>query len=922
MDSTIPPTEAVTRREYIDRQLLAAGWSTKHGNVIEEHRLFAEDRSGVKVVETGDSAYRTGDDFADYLLLGRDGKPIALVEAKRASRDALVAQGQAAEYADRVRSQFGVEPFIFLANGREIWYWDRERYPPRQITGFFTRDDLERFAFQRRYQIPLVSLAPKPDIVERLYQIEAIKRITERMTEGQRSFLLVMATGTGKTRTIIALIDLLMRARWVQRVLFLADRRALVQQALRAFKDHMPDETRARIEGGEVDQAARIHVATYPSMMQVYEQLSAGYYDLIVADESHRSIYNRYRALLQHFDAMQVGLTATPTDYIDHNTFDLFDCPDGLPTYYYDYDQAVKEGHLVDYRVYYARTNFQIEGISAGKLPPEIADQLAEQGIELGEIDFEGTELERRVTNTGTNDAIVREFMDNCRRDATGTLPAKTIFFAMSHRHALELYQSFNRLYPNLQRAGLAQVIDSQMERADLLLEDFIGKDMPRVAISVDMLDTGIDVPAIQNLVFAKPVFSQVKFWQMIGRGTRLWTDPRGGARKESFLIFDFWNNFPYFYMNPEGEVASQSEPLPVRLFRTRLDKLLLLRGQSLADEEAETRRQLQAMLAVLPLDNVNIRPHAAQVAALAEAPVWSQLDAGQMQSLKQVIAPLLRFLPDANLPTMTFELRTEVLANAWLAGDDKEVERVQQQVLDDLKRLPVNLQDVRARRGELDWVQSDGFWAHLDYARIMELQQTFSPLMRFRQRHTPEIIKLHLPDHIRERWIVYGPSGEGAYARTYQAQVEAHVKDLARQHPTLRKLQRNVPLSENDVQALVQTLDQADLFITETSLRQAYDQPDARLEDFVRHILGLSQLVSREAEINAAFERFIAAHPQFSARQILFLRTVRSQVIERTRLSAQELERPPFSNIGRVRQLFGADEIEEIVTFANRFVG
>ena len=206
-----------------------------------------------------------------------------------------------------------------------------------------------------------------------------------------------------------------MRARWAQRVLFLADRRALVQQALRAFKEHMPDETRARIEAGDVDQAARIHVATYPSMMQVYERLSAGYYDLIVADESHRSIYNRYKVLLDHFDAMQVGLTATPTDYIDHNTFDLFDCTDGLPTYYYSYDQAVDEDHLVDYQVHYANTNFQIEGIKAGNLPPELTQQLAEQGVELGELDFEGTDLERRVTNTGTTDAIVREFMDHCR---------------------------------------------------------------------------------------------------------------------------------------------------------------------------------------------------------------------------------------------------------------------------------------------------------------------------------------------------------------------------------------------------------------------------------------------------------------------------------------------------------------------------
>jgi type I restriction enzyme R subunit len=337
-----------------------------------------------------------------------------------------------------------------------------------------------------------------------------------------------MATGTGKTRTVIALIEILFRARLIQRVLFLADRRELVRQALGAFKEYMPNQSRERIEGGRIENGARIHVATYPSMIQVYPKLSPGYYDLIIADESHRSIYNRYKAIFDHFDAIQIGLTATPTDYIEHNTFSMFSCPDGLPTFYYPYEEAVNQNYLADYKVLEAKTRFQIEGIKAGELPPELQKQVDEQGIELSEINFEGTDLERRVTNTGTNDAIVDEFMANSRKDATGTLPAKTIIFAMTHAHAMELYKSFNRRYPSLQTKGLAKVIDSHMERTDKILDDFKTEEkMPRVAISVDMLDTGIDVPAIQNLIFAKPVFSQVKFWQMIGRGTRLWTDPQ-----------------------------------------------------------------------------------------------------------------------------------------------------------------------------------------------------------------------------------------------------------------------------------------------------------------------------------------------------------------------------------------------------------
>ena len=319
--------EARTRRELIDMQLDKAGWKVGKPDLVEELRLTD---SGFSVREPA-GEYRAGDEFADYALLGTDGKPLAIVEAKSSNRDALAGQRQAADYAERVKKIFGTEPLIFLANGRETWFWDKGRYPLRQVSGFFNRDDLERLIFQRKYRLPLEQVSHNPEIVDRPYQLEAIRSMTEKMSGGHRKFLMVMATGTGKTRTTIALVDLLMRSRWVQRVLFLADRRELVQQALGDFKEYMPNETRARIEQGEVDDTARIHVATYPSMMKVFQDLSPAYYDLVIADESHRSIYNRYSAIFDHFDALHLGLTATPTDYIDHNTFQLFQCEDGLP---------------------------------------------------------------------------------------------------------------------------------------------------------------------------------------------------------------------------------------------------------------------------------------------------------------------------------------------------------------------------------------------------------------------------------------------------------------------------------------------------------------------------------------------------------------------------------------------------------------
>ncbi len=910
-------TEAETRRLIIDQQLARAGWDVSNPRqVITELALRFPMSSGI-IREVGPS-YMT--EFADYALLDGAGLPLAVVEAKRDGRDALAGKRQAEDYAERIVSTTGRRPMIFLANGQDTWFYDWGYAPPRRVAGFFTRYDLERLMFQRQYRESLSRIGPNPVIADRPYQVEATKRVTEALERGQRRFLLVMATGTGKTRTVIALVDLLMRARWVQRVLFLADRRELVRQALGDFKEFMPNETRARIEGGEVDDTARIHVATYPSMIQVYQQLSTGYYDALIADESHRSIYYRYRAIFEYFDALNMGLTATPTDYIDHNTFSLFECPDGLPTFNYAYETAVEEGYLAQYRVLDAQTTFQVEGIKAGELPPEIQRQLEEQGIELSEIDFEGTDLERRVANTGTTHAMVQEIMNKCRKDASGALPGKTIVFAMSHTHAVRLWESFNHFYPDLQRRGLAEIIDSHMERADQTLDDFKRRDMPRIAISVDMLDTGIDVPSVQTLVFAKPVFSQVKFWQMIGRGTRRWTDPDTGRQKKGFLIIDFWNNFAYFHMNPEGEVAKPTEPLPVGLFRLRLQKAELL--HNLGDREAlrHARGQLQGMLAALPADNVNVRPHLDEITELrTDEAAWT-LDAEQIDHLERQIAPLCRFLPEVNLMVMSFEARTERLALAHLTGLSDQVGVLREQVLEDLALLPMTLHEVQLQAERLAWSRTSGFWEHLDYSRVMELQAAFAPLMRYRDRRQPEMISLNLPDEIaRRRWIIYGPSGEGAFADTYREQVEAAIRTLAREHPTLQKLRRGDPITESDVRALADALNRPDLYVSEMTLREVYGQPDAGLVDFARHVLGLSQLPSREAQISADFDHFIAEHPGFTATQIRFVRALRTVMLRQTRLTPADLQRPPLNREGDPRRLFAPQQLDEILAFANR---
>ena len=901
--------ESQTRQQLIDQQLARAGWGAVERKIVEEYLLVSSE---------GEADYgQKTPEFADYVLLGRDRKPLAVIEAKRTSRDALAGKRQAADYADLIRGQLGFDPFIFLANGQTILFWDRDRYPPREVSGFFTREDLERLSYQKRYSIPLSQVEVNTKIASRDYQLEAIRRITESIQAAHRKFLLVMATGTGKTRTVIGLIDLLLRAKRVQQVLFLADRRELVRQAASEFKTYLPNENIGRIEGSEIPRAARIHMATYPSMMQAFEQLSPGYYDLIIADESHRSIYNHYKVIFDRFDVLQIGLTATPTDFIDHNTFQLFGCEDGAPTFNYPFEQAVADSNLVNYRVLEAQTRFQIAGIQGDHLPLPLQQQITAEGVNIEELNFEGTDIEQRVTNTGTNDAIVREFMEKCRKDVLG-MPAKSIIFAVSHAHAKRLYESFNRLFPDYQRRGLAEIIDSHMERADKTLDDFKFKDMPRVALSVDMLDTGVDVPAIQTLVFAKPVFSRVKFWQMIGRGTRLYKDPRTGDVKRDFLIIDCWNNFAYFRLNPEGETDRPTEPLPVRLFRLRLEKRLLLRGHG--ENDSSVVRAMQAMLSTLPLDNVNVRPHCEAVCTLLDD--WPAPDEATSRHLSQTIAPLLRYYWATSLSEIQFRVLVERIAVAFLAGRQDEVRRLSENVQDAVKTLAENIQEVKAVADKRAWVLSPGFWSHLEASRLDDLQDTFAPLMRFRQSNRGKMIELNLPDQIaRRRWIIYGPSGEGAFVDSYREQVEAHVRRLAQDLPALIKLRRGEELNENDINDIARALNQADLFITEDILREVYQQPAASLPDFIRHILEIAKLPTWEERIQAEFEWFIADHGFLSASQINFLRSVRAAVLRHAKISHDQLRKPPLSRVGAVEVLFKPQEIDKIIDFANRLV-
>lgn len=541
-----------------------------------------------------------------------------------------------------------------------------------------------------------------------------------------------------------------------------------------------------------------------------------------------------------------------------------------------------------------------------------------DQGVDLDELNFDGSDIEKGIINQGTNDAMVKEFMDKSRKDIRG-LPHKSIIFAVSHAHAKRLYEGFNRLYPELQRQGMAEIIDSHMERADVTLDDFKYRTMPRVVISVDMLDTGVDVPAIQNLVFAKPVFSKVKFWQMIGRGTRLHIDKATGEIKKDFLIIDHWKNFAYFKLKPDGEVEYPSEPLPVRLFRLRLEKWLLLHSQQ--QDTQTTIAALLAMLDALPRHSINVRPHWDALDTLVRQ--WPEPSQSALEHLSRTIAPLMRFALLVCLEELQFRIWCERLTVAYLKGDALEQTKVQERIQEAVSSLADNIPEVQRVAEQRVWVQSTGFWQHLNTARLSTLQSVFSPLMRYRTSIPSRTVEINLPDSITQRsWIIYGPTGEGAFAESYREQVEALVRRLVGQLPEIAKLKQGEHLDDEELDQVSKTLNQTDLFVTEDTLRKAFEAPAASLADFLRHILCEgAHLPNREQRINAAFEAFIAAHGYLRANQLNFLRAVKAAVLRHGSITRAALGEPPLSRVGRVETLFPQQDIDELINLANQLL-
>lgn len=921
--------EAQTRKEYIDKALEKAQWS-KNGacQYVEEYEM--EKAWGTAGVAEPAPAYGTEHEYADYLLLGRDEQPLAIVEAKRTTKNARIGQQQANGYAENIKAKYGIEPFIFLTNGEDILFWDREQYPPRLVYGFFERRDLERLYFQKQEASKNLSdVRINPEIADRDYQAEAIRTVLSGVQNGHRKFLLVMATGTGKTRTAMAVIDCLLKAKRINNVLFLTDRKVLRDQAYgkKGYQGFF-SESCGKITSGNFNAEKRLYAATIQTMMECYREISPGFFDLVIADECHRSIYNKWKDVLSYFDALQIGLTATPAQFIERDTFRFFEVDVKNPKsnfFNYSYEKAVEEKHLLPFVPYHAKTSFQIKGLREEEIPPAVKKKLVEEGKTLDELNFEGTEFEKRFTNTGTHEAMVREFMEVCYKDDTGTLPGKTIIFAMTKNHAYRLLDAFDRLYPQY-KGRLAEVIVSEDSRADNFLGRFENESYPRVAISVDMLDTGVDVREVTNLVFAKPVFSKIKFWQMIGRGTR--TLDKNNMKpwcphKENFLIIDHWNNFEYFGEKPEGEAPVIQDAITSRVFKAKINRLRFYLNNNNQPQVDSVSNELKGMIDLLPMDSISVKERKDVLQRLEAHEFWKNIDTDY---LYDHVAPLMRFLEDINYNEYSFILKCEQLELAFLQKEERRILELKTAFKEDLQLLPMTLQVVKRQEEAIFKTASDAFWGNLSVEKIRETKTKLAPIMKYKRKEGQKLIEFDLDDEVIERkWIEFGPNGEGDYVHVYKEKVEKRVKELAERESAIVKIKNDEPINDQDLESLEQTLNSPELYITEDKLREAYNQPLGTLVQFIKSIFGKYKFRSQEEEIAESFDAFIIAH-NYNTDQTRFLRVIKTVFLAKVRqheiLELDDFYEGPVEAFGAnaADRLFSKQELDEVIEFANTF--
>ena len=915
--------EAETRDYFIDLLLKEAGWP------LDQNRDREFPVTGMP--------NNKGEGFVDYVLWGDDGKPLGLIEAKRTKRSPQEGEHQAKLYADCLETMFGQRPVIFYSNGYEHWTWDDRNYPPRQVQGFYKKAELELLIQRRTTRRSLQEASINDTIVERFYQTRAIRKIGESFEKDhERKSLLVMATGSGKTRTVIALSDMLIRSNWVKRVLFLADRIALVNQTANVFKKFLPDAGAVNLIT-EKDTEGRVYVSTYPTMMGLIDEtkdssrrFGVGHFDLVVIDEAHRSVFQKYRAIFDYFDSLLVGLTATPKDEIDKNTYGLFDLETGVPTDAYDLDEAVKDGYLVPPKAVSVPLKFEREGIKYNDLSEEEKDEWdAKEWDEEGNIPekVEAAAVNKWLFNIDTVDKVLEHVMTRGQCVAGGDLLGKTILFAKNQAHAEFIKERFDINYPHY-KGEFARIITFKTEYAQSLIDNFSNKDkFPQIAISVDMLDTGIDVPEVVNLVFFKIVRSKTKFWQMIGRGTRLCPDLFGpGLDKEFFYIFDYCQNLEYFSQNPEGSAGSLVESLSAKLFKARLELVGELDVRSddttvkevvLTDYDPVTGRQVQLQLmhllhtqvASMNLDNFVVRTKRRTVEKFAKKEAWEELNAEDRQVLAQELASLPTQMERESEEAKRFDLLVLNLQLALL-GKEPAYERLRDQVikiaglLEEKHTIPM----VGKQMTHIQDVQTEVWWQDVTVPMLEVIRRRLRDLVQFIEKKERKPIYTNFEDEMGAESNI--ELSEFAGQDTFE-RFRDKARAFLRKHldiDAVRKLHTNEPLSTGDLVDLERVL--TDNKIGKLDYIDQAKQENESFGIFVRTLVGLNREVAK-----GLFNDFLVG-TNYNSNQIEFVNLIINQLVEHGIVEVSLLYESPFTDIAPrgPEAIFTADQIQRII--------
>ena len=885
-------SEYKTRKIYIDFMLEDAGWR--------------EGRDWLNEVELPGMPNRSEVGFADYVLYGDDGRPLAVVEAKRTCVDVSKGRQQAKLYADLLEKKYGRRPVIFLTNGFET-HIDDNRYPERKCACIYSKRDLEKLFNLQTLRTSLKNITVNKSIAGRYYQESAVKAVCSSFGEkNRRKALLVMATGSGKTRTVIALCDVLLQHGWVKNILFLADRNSLVTQAKRSFVNLLPDLSVTNLCEEKDNYTAHCVFSTYQTMMNCIDSVkdedgklfTCGHFDLVICDEAHRSIYNRYRDIFNYFDAPLVGLTATPKDEIDKNTYEVFELENGVPTYGYELAQAVKDGYLVDFMSVETKLKFIEQGI--------VYDDLSDEDKAAYEDTFEDENgrLPERIGSSALNEWIFNEdtikevlhvLMTNGLTVDYGQKLGKTIIFAKNHTHAEKILEIFNRQYPRL--PGFAMVIDNYMTYAQSAIDEFSDpKKLPQIAISVDMLDTGIDVPEVLNLVFFKKVMSKAKFWQMIGRGTRLCENLLDGKDKDKFYIFDFCGNFEFFRMS-SGRPTANMIALQGAIFHLKAqiayklqdlayqtDELIAFRKSLVSDMAAKVRELNRGHFAV--------RQHLKYVELYSSEENYKALSYEDTLLIEKELAPLI--IPDEDdAKAVRFDALMYGIELAYLAG--KKYGKARNDLYKKVSGVAgvANIPEIMAQSELIDKLLHTNYLENAGMNEFEHIRKSLRDLMKYipvnKLRYDTNFDDEILSMDWKESEL------ENDDLKNYKAKAEFYI----RQHiddEVIAKLKNNIPMTADDIKELEKIL------WNDLGTKEDYETACGKkpLGEFVREIVGLDMNAAK-----AAFSKYLN-DVNLDSRQIYFVNQIVEYIVQNGMMKdLSVLQEPPFTDRGSIVEVF-----------------